>query len=157
MRPARPHGRTGDAEYEGWTIADGPSPRCAGRVSSGTARIAVAARVGAWRSGEPVAQRDSCGRTGNPRTGTTIRYTSPRAAGMRGWGVPCGCIDTQIDTQRPCRVSRQGLRPGRGGRIRTDDLFVPNEARYQAALHPVVRRAIVTHAPPRATPGITAV
>ena len=26
--------------------------------------------------------------------------------------------------------------PGRGGGIRTHDLFVPNEARYQAAPHP---------------------
>ncbi len=27
---------------------------------------------------------------------------------------------------------------GRGDRIRTCDLFVPNEARYQAALHPAM-------------------
>ena len=27
---------------------------------------------------------------------------------------------------------------GRGDRIRTYDLFVPNEARYRAALHPVM-------------------
>ena len=29
---------------------------------------------------------------------------------------------------------------GRGDRIRTCDLFVPNEARYQSALHPEVER-----------------
>src|SRR5699024_7680528 len=33
--------------------------------------------------------------------------------------------------------SGTGVFPGRGGGIRTHDLFVPNEARYQAAPHPV--------------------
>ena len=28
------------------------------------------------------------------------------------------------------------LKPGRGGEIRTPDILVPNQARYQATLHP---------------------
>src|SRR6266516_5611524 len=42
------------------------------------------------------------------------------------------------------RATNEGLQPreinGRGGGIRTHDLFVPNEARYQAALHPAALR-----------------
>ena len=34
--------------------------------------------------------------------------------------------------------STAALKASRGERIRTSDLFVPNEARYQAALHPDV-------------------
>jgi hypothetical protein len=34
------------------------------------------------------------------------------------------------------KVDRHTHRAGRGGGIRTHDLFVPNEARYQAAPHP---------------------
>ncbi len=47
------------------------------------------------------------------------------------------------------------LRPrlvGRGERTRTSGLFVPNEARYQAALHPDASRPDnYTEAPRRAT------
>jgi hypothetical protein len=31
------------------------------------------------------------------------------------------------------------LNPGRGGEIRTPDILVPNQARYQATLHPEAR------------------
>ena len=40
------------------------------------------------------------------------------------------------DVRGPFRITGRGLWPGRGGGIRTHGLFVPNEARYQAAPHP---------------------
>ena len=46
-------------------------------------------------------------------------------------------------TRQMAYMSRTGLRPeglGRGERIRTSGLYVPNVALYQAKLHPAVLR-----------------
>ena len=36
-----------------------------------------------------------------------------------------------VELRADCRTN-----PGRGGEIRTPDILVPNQARYQATLHP---------------------
>ena len=44
---------------------------------------------------------------------------------------------------------------GRGERIRTSGLYVPNVALYQAKLHPEVEPAIVAKAKVASVPGLT--
>lgn len=40
------------------------------------------------------------------------------------------------------RAALKGLSASRGGRIRTYDLLVPNEARYRATLHPAIKKPL---------------
>jgi hypothetical protein len=42
----------------------------------------------------------------------------------------------RINKKKPLRLRRQGLRSGRGERIRTSDFYVPNVALYRAEPHP---------------------
>ena len=46
-------------------------------------------------------------------------------------------------------MSREAFCINRGERIRTSDLLVPNETRYQAALHPVLRNLGASGTPRR--------
>ena len=52
-------------------------------------------------------------------TADRLRTVNEKVPDQKGWSGPVICDDAS-----------------RGGGIRTHDLFVPNEARYQAAPHP---------------------
>ena len=56
-------------------------------------------------------------------------YPTELRADHKPLGNPC-CIDA---------VKRRRKKCGRGGEIRTPDILVPNQARYQATLHPESR------------------
>ena len=43
-----------------------------------------------------------------------------------------------VELRADCRTN-----PGRGGEIRTPDILVPNQARYQATLHPEELRILL--------------
>ena len=53
----------------------------------------------------------------------------------------------QEKSRRRCSVSGFGQSCGRGERIRTYGLFVPNVALYQAKLHPAVKRGEILAKP----------
>src|SRR5690606_28763038 len=76
----------------------------------------------------------------SPRQRRAGRPCSFRARDGRGHlrQRPLGCSHSgRTNTRETIILEPFAAHDGRGGQIRTDDLYVPNVALYQAKLHPV--------------------
>ena len=75
---------------------------------------------------------------GSAERQTGIKNPLPKGAGITGAGDETRTRDNLLGRQALYQLSYSRMLRGRGERIRTSDLSVPNAARCQAAPHPDV-------------------